>query len=322
MYTIARSICILLTLFITNAFAEVYPTREVKIIVGAGAGGGTDLLARLFADYANRRTGSRFVIENNGAAGGNVAFAQVARAQPNGYTLGLASSGNIVINPHIFKSLSYDPLSAFQPVSLIANTPQVIVVSSKSAYHSLGDLINAARKKPSTISYASAGIASTPHLTAAQLGKLMNVNFLHIPYRGAAAAVTDVTTNNVDFFSVGLSAVISGLESNTLRAIAVAHSTRLPQIPNVPTTEEAGTKNLETSTWFGLVAPSGTPSDIVERLNKIVQDMLADPAELKKLTDSFMVPMGDGPIKFADRIKTEHTDWGRLINELGISMSQ
>lgn len=322
MNLITRTIFMFLAITSAPAYAGPYPERDVRIIVGAGAGGGTDLLARIFADFARRRNGNSFIVENNGAAGGNVAFTQLARARPDGYTLGLASSGNIVINSHIFKSLTYDPLTAFQTVSVIASTPQVIVVNNKSPYDTLGDLITSARKNPSTISYASAGLASTPHLTAAQLGKLTGVTFLHVPYRGAAAAVTDVASNNVDFVSIGLSAVIAGLQSNTLKAIAVAHSSRLPQLPDVPTTAEAGTTNLETSTWFGLVAPAGTPTAVVESLNEIVQEMLADTNERKRLTDNFMVPMGDGPEKFASRIKKEHSEWGTIISDLGISMSQ
>ncbi len=300
---------------------QPYPNREIRILVGAAAGGVTDVIARAFANYAGTKTGARFVIENNGAASGNVAFAQLARSTPDGYTLGLAAAGNIVINPHLFKTMLFDPVTALTPIAAIAHAPQVIVVNASAPYRSLADLIDAAKAKPSTVTYGSAGIGTTNHLAAARLGRLTGTDLVHVPYRGVAPAVTDLLGGNIAFMSVALGPVIGGIQAGQLRPLALAKGQRAPELPDVPTATEAGLKDFDLTTWFGLVAPAGTPKPVIDHLNGLVQAMLADPVERRRLAETFLVPMGEGPEPFAARIRAESALWRATIAELAIVMN-
>ena len=300
---------------------QPYPNKEIRILVGAAAGGVTDIIARAFANYAGSKTGARFVIENNGAASGNVAFAQLARSAPDGYTLGLAAAGNIVINPHLFKTMRFDPVTALTPVAAIAHAPQVIVVNANAPYRSLAELIDAAKARPSTLTYASAGIGTTNHLAAARLGRMAGAELVHVPYRGVAPAVTDLLGGNIAFMSVAIGPVIGGIQAGQLRPLALAASARSPDLPNVPTAAEAGLRDFDLTTWFGLMAPAGTPKPVIDHLNGLVQAMLADPAERKRLADNFLVPMGDDPDAFAARIRSESLTWRSTIADLAIVMN-
>ncbi len=299
--------------------ADEYPAKNVRIIVGAAPGGITDVIARLLGDYLARATGARTVVENVAGAGGNIAFAQLAKSAPDGYTLGLASAGNIVINQFLYQNMSFDPLTDLVAAAPIAAAPQLLMVSASSPFRTLGDLADDARKNPGAINYGSAGVGSTPHLSGALFEKLAGLRMTHVPYRGTAPAITDLLGMRLQLVAIGAQPVISFIKDGQLRALAVTDARRLASLPDVPTAAEAGFPGYEVSSWFGLFAPKGTPGPVIEKLDGLVRAMLADPAERRKFTDVSIVPMDVSRADFKAQIDREAKAWGGMIREAGIT---
>lgn len=310
----------LLALHAVPARAADYPAQPVKIIVGASAGGVTDVIARSFAQYFAQASGGTAIVENVTGAGGNTAFASVARAEPDGYTLGLAAAGNLVINPHLYRSMRFDPLTDLAPVAPIAAAPQVVVVNAASPYKTLAELLAAAKAAPGTINYGSAGVGSTNHLAGALLAKLAGVELVHVPYRGIAPAVTDLVGENIQVMSVAVAPLIAFVRDGRLRPLAVATRERIRDLPDVPTAAEAGLPGYEMTTWFGLVAPKATPKAIVDRLNGLARAMVEDPAERQRLESSFLEPMSMSPDAFDALIKADTEKWAATVKGLGVQL--
>jgi tripartite-type tricarboxylate transporter receptor subunit TctC len=318
-FSIAAALTIALTL---PALAQdTYPSRPVRIVVGAAAGGVTDVIARFFGEYVSKQTGGQIVVENVTGAGGNVAFAQVATSNPDGYTLGLAAAGNIVINPALYKNMRFDPIADLVPVAPIAAAPQVVVVQRDVPAKSFADLLNLAKAKPGTINYGSAGAGTTNHIAGALLAKQAGVDLVHVPYRGIAPAVTDLVGGRIQLMSVAVAPVIGFVREGSMRPLAVATKERLKDLPEVPTAAEAGLPGYEMTTWFGLMAPKGTPKPIVDRLNALARAMVADPTERKRLEDNFLVPMSMTPEEFTALVKADAATWSKTVSDLGIQLN-
>jgi tripartite-type tricarboxylate transporter receptor subunit TctC len=292
----------------------------VKIVVGASAGGVTDVVARSYAQYLTQATGAPAIVENVTGAGGNVAFASVARAEPDGYTLGLAAAGNIVINPHIYRNMRFDPVADLVPVAPLAAAPQVVVVGAAVPAKTLPELLELAKAEPGRLNYGSAGLGTTNHLAGALLAKLGGLDLQHVPYRGISPAVTDLVGGNIQLMSVAVAPVIGFVREGKLRPLAAATRERLPDLPDVPTAAEAGLPGYEVTTWFGLVAPRGTPEEVVDRLNGLARAMVADPAERRRLEASHLVPMSMSPAEFAALVKADSASWARTAAGLGVSL--
>lgn len=312
------AIATLMVLACAPAFAQTYPSRPVRLMVPASAGGVTDLVARITADYLFTRTNQRFVVENRTGAGGNLATEAVAKAEPDGYTLGIVASGNLVINPFIFRSMPFDAKTDLIPVAAIAEAPQVIAINKDVPAWTLQELIAMAKAKPESLKYASAGIGSTMHLAGDRFARLAGVKLVHVPYRGASPAVTDVIGGFVQMISVSAGPIIAFVRSEQLRVLAAASPRRLKYFPDVPTSAEAGLPGYEMTTWFGLVAPRNTPDEIVQRLNGFVREMLTDPAAGKRLEDGFLDRMPTTQPEFAAFVAAEFPKWEKVVRDSGL----
>jgi tripartite-type tricarboxylate transporter receptor subunit TctC len=312
----------LATLASAPGHAEPYPARSVRVMVPASAGGVTDLVARIAAEYLSTRTNQRFVVENRTGAGGNLATDAVAKAEPDGYTLGVVASGNIVINPYIYEKMPFNAKADLVPVASIAEAPQVIAINKDVPAKTLKDLITIANANPESIRYASAGIGSTMHLAGDQFARLAGVKLVHVPYRGAAPAVTDVISGVVQVIPVSAGPIMGFVRSGQLRVLAAASPHRLKHFPDVPTSAEAGLPGYEMTTWFALVAPRGTPDVIVQTVHGLIQDMLADPASIKRLDESFLDRMPSTQPGFASFVAAEFPRWEKVVHDSGLQPDQ
>ncbi|HEV3395856.1 MAG TPA: tripartite tricarboxylate transporter substrate binding protein [Xanthobacteraceae bacterium] len=312
------AVALLIALACEPALGETYPSRPVRVMVPASAGGVTDLIARITADYLFVRTNQRFVVENRTGAGGNLATEAVARAEPDGYTLGLVASGNLVINPYIYQRMPFDAKTDLVPVAAIAEAPQVIAINKDVPAATLQDLIAIARAKPESLKYASAGNGSTMHLAGDRFARLAGVKLVHVPYRGASPAVTDVVAGFVQVISVSAGPIVAFVRSGQLRVLAAASARRLKHFPDVPTSAEAGLPGYEMTTWFGLVAPRNTPDEIVQTLNGFIRDMLANPGAGKRLEDAFLDRMPMTQPEFAAFVAAEFPKWEKVVRDSGL----
>jgi tripartite-type tricarboxylate transporter receptor subunit TctC len=302
----------------SGAQAQTYPNRPVRLMVPASAGGVTDLVARIAADYLSGQLKQQFVVENRTGAGGNIATDAVAKANPDGYTLGLVASGNVVINPYIYKSMPFDPQTDLIPVASIAEAPQVIAVNKDVPAQSLAELIALAKAKPNSLSYATAGAGTSMHLAGDQFARLAGIQITHVPYRGAVPAVTDVVAGNVQIIPVSAGPIMGFVRSGQLRVLAAASPRRLTYFPDVPTTAEAGLPGYEMTTWFGLVAPKGTPDAIVQALHQAVARMLKDPVSVRRLEDAFLDLMPLSQKQFAEFVAAEFPKWEKTVRASGL----
>jgi len=300
----------------TLAAAEDYPTRPIKIIVSTSAGGITDVAARVFGQYVTAKTGHTVVIDNRAGAGGNIAMDAVAKAAADGYTLGVANTGNIVINPYLYRSMPYDPLRDLVPVGSMGEVPLFMVVNGKLPAQNLKEFVAYAKSHP--VSYGSAGVGTTPHLAADAFNRSTGLDMVHVPYRGSTAAMTDVIGGAIPMTFVSLGQYIELLRQGTIRVLGVASTRRVSYLPDVPTFAEQGFPGLETGTWFALFAPEGTPSANVDRLNAHVRAMYDDPDSRKRLDAAFLDPMVQTAAEFAAQVKADAARWERIVRESGV----
>lgn len=297
--------------------AQPYPSKLIRIIIPSPPGGVTDVVARIAADYMSNTIGQRVVGENRTGAAGNVGMDVVAKADPDGYTLALGITGNF-INAFVYKQMPFDVLKDFVPVSPIGEAPQILIVNANMPAKSLKEFIALAKSQPGKFSYGSAGSGSTAHLGANQFVRLAGLELLHVPYRGVGPAVTDLVNGTIQMVSLSAGPVIGFVRAGKLRFLAVASKQRLPQFPDLPTSQEAGLPEYEMSTWFGLFAPRGTPGTIVEQLNRNVRAMVKDPVAKKRLEDYFLTPMDMSATEFSEFVHAEYKKWGRVVRESGI----
>jgi tripartite-type tricarboxylate transporter receptor subunit TctC len=302
-------------------FAQVkWPEKPIKLIVPFTPGGGTDFLSRLIADKIATATKWVFVVDNKPGATGNIGMAAVAKAPPDGYTIGMGQTANLAINPALYRKMPFDPLKDFAPIVLVASQPVVLVVRSDLPYKTLADLINAAKAKPDGVSMASAGSGTIGHLAGVLLGRQAGVQFLHVPYKGAGGAVADLLGGQVGFSFSTIPPVLSMLKAGKLRALAVSSAKRSSVLPDVPTVDESGYKGFVADSWYGLVAPAKTPAAIITSINTEVNKALGSKDFIEKLATEGSTPLGGSPEEFAAYLKAEYAKWGSLIREAGIKM--
>ena len=265
------------------------PSGSITMIVGWPAGGPSDNVARLAAARMSEALGQAIVIDNRAGAGGNIGSDAAARARPDGSTIMLATVASHGLNSVLYTKLNYDPLKDFAPIGMIATSPSVLLVPVESPIRSVRQLIEAARAQPGKLNYASGGVGSSQHLAGASFKKLAGVDITHIPYKGTAPAMTDLMANRVDL--VLTTGAMSFIRSGKVRAVAVAAHQRLPALPDVPTFEEAGLKGFYTDSWYGLVAPSGTPRPALEKLNAALATALRNPEVQKQFAEQGSLPV-------------------------------
>lgn len=294
-----------------------YPSRPVKILVPSSPGGGTDILARVLANHLSQVLKGQFYVENRPGAGQMIGIEVVAHAPPDGYTLLMAAS-TLSINPVLFKNIKYDVLKDFAPISLVASVANVFVCAPSVPINSVADLVALAKQKPSELTYASAGIGTSPHMSAELLMSMTGTKLTHIPFRGTGPIISEVLAGRV---TVGVPNMLTAkpqIDAGTLRALAVTGSKRTPALPSVPTVAEAGVPGYESIQWYGLLAPAGTPSEIIKRIQAEVVVALRTPEVREKLATDGAEPIGSTPDEFAAVIRDELQKWSRVAKESGI----
>ena len=299
------------------AEAQDYPSRPVRVVVAFPPGGPTDFVGRLVTDKMTAALGQRIYIENRAGAAGTVGADNVAKADPDGYSLFLTTSGAVTIAPHI-QSVPYDPLRDFAPVALVTKVTEILVVTPKLGIKSVKELIALAKAKPGGVSFASTGIGSPPHLAQELLDVAGGVKFLHVPYRGAAPALTDLLGGQVQVLAADLPVLISQIQAGTLLPIGAASDKRDALLPDVPTLAEQGYPNTDASNWYALLAPAKTPPAVIAKLNKALNDALNDPEVHDKLVKSGATPAGGTPEALGAFMKAEYEKWGKVVKERGI----
>jgi tripartite-type tricarboxylate transporter receptor subunit TctC len=301
------------------ADAQTYPNRPIRLLHGFSPGGAADTLARVVSDGLSKRLGQPVIVEAKPGAGGNIAAAAIANAASDGYTLGLVTGAH-AISGTLYKKLAYEPTDSFEMVSTLVYYALVIAVRADSPAKTLPDLIAMAKAKPNELSFGSVGFGSTHHLAGELLTTTAGIKMVHVPYRGDAPSVTSLLGGDVPVI-VGTTVLLAGqIESGAIRGLAVTSPTRTPLLPNVPSAEEAGLKGYDVRTWAGLVAPKGTPADIVQKLNAETASMLADPAVKKALeTATGGEVRGSTPEQMRVLIRSEIAKWSKVIDEAKIA---
>jgi tripartite-type tricarboxylate transporter receptor subunit TctC len=312
------SAIVLAALGLSVASAQDYPSKPIRIMVGFAAGGIADLGARLLADHITRETGQAVVVENRPAAAGTIAVQAVAKAPADGYTLGVVLSGQLVINPFVQKTYPLDALKDVLPVAAIGEAPQMIAIHAGVPAKTLKEFVALAKAKPNTLSYASAGFGSLPHLSAAEFLRQAGIDLVHVPYKGNAPATADLLGGQVQLISSSIGGLRAGLEAGKIRLLLVATKNRLPYIPDVPTSAEAGVPDYLMTVWMGVVAPPGTPQPIVDRLHSLVQGMLKDQGMVRKMASAAIDVMPMSQADFAAFVKDEYGRWQKIVKNAGV----
>jgi tripartite-type tricarboxylate transporter receptor subunit TctC len=299
------------------ASAQDYPSKPVRIVVPYAAGGGTDALARYLAHGLERRLGQPFVIENRPGQGTAIGAAYVARAAPDGYTLLAATSSTLAINPSVYKKLSYDPLTDFAPISLIAAVPFVLVVNPSLPARSVAELVALAKSKPGELSYASGGMGAAHHIYVELFKSMTGVDVKHVPYRGGGPALADVVAGHVPIMFGDVGQVTGLVREGQVRALGVTVGRRVETIPDVPTMVEAGLAGFEANSWQSLVAPANLPPPIVAALSKALSAMLAEPTTKEHFLALGMQPLSSTPEEFTAYLRAEIGKWAPIIKAAG-----
>ena len=297
------------------AWAQNFPSRPVRIVVAFPPGGPTDFVGRLVADKMSGLLGQRVYIDNKPGANGTLGGGDVAKSDPDGYSLFLTTAGAVTVSPHIMANMPFDTFRDFAPVALVTKVSEVLAVSPKLGIKSVKSLIALAKEKPGAVTFASTGIGSPPHLAQLMLDASAGVTFLHVPYRGAAPAMTDLLGGQVQVICLDMPVVISQIQAGTLVAIGIAGDKRDAILPDVPTLAEQGYPNTNASNWYALLAPAKTPPDVVAKLNKAVNDALNDAEVREKLVKTGATPVGGAPEELGTFMKAEYEKWGRLVKE-------
>jgi tripartite-type tricarboxylate transporter receptor subunit TctC len=301
------------------ATAQTYPDRLIKIIAPFPPGGLVDVLARALGDEMSKSLGKPVIVENKPGAGGDIGADIVAKAAPDGYTLLMTSPGIQSINQFLYKSMPFDPDKAFAPISMVADMSMVVVVHPKTGITTLKQLVDFAHAHPAKLTFGSAGIGTTGHLGLELLMYAGQMKFTHVPYKGAAPSITDLIGGQIDGVVDNPPTVLAHIKAGTITALAVAAKQRLAVLPNVATAAEAGLPGWEASSWFGLVAPAGTPAAIVERLHAEVTKAVNSP-RIQALRDRGMHIVGDSPQEFGALIVAERNKWGKIIKSAKIAV--
>ncbi|ANN65504.1 tripartite tricarboxylate transporter substrate binding protein [Bordetella bronchialis] len=319
MKTLMRGLCAGLALaFAACAGAAGYPDKPIRLIVPYAAGGSTDSTARLVAKGLAERLGQPVVVENRAGAGGMIGQDLVAKAPADGYTLLLSAAGPLTVTPHAYEKVPYDPVRAFTPIKLIAKAPLVLVANPKLGFKSVQDLIEAARKNPGKVTYASFGIGSAGHLAGELFKSLTGVDMVHVPYKGSAPGLVDVVGGQVNVMFDVLVSALPQVQAGKLDALAITLGERSQLMPNVPTMQEAGITGFEAGTWFGLLGPAGMPPEVVARLSQAADQVLAQAALRKELVAQGAEVAGGSTDDFRRFFLSEYDKWGRVARAAGI----
>jgi tripartite-type tricarboxylate transporter receptor subunit TctC len=306
-------------LALQTAAAQDYPSRPVTVIVPFSTGSASDVIARIVLERMSASAGQRFIVDNRPAAGGAVGTVAAAKAAPDGYTILMGASGPLIVAKVLQPQLAYDAERDFQPISMYGRLPNIVVVSTRLPVKTLDELVDYVKKKPG-VGYGSVGNGSSQHLAGALFEQIAGVQMTHVPYRVTSQLQSDLIGGEVPVSFQLLPNVIAALRAGQVRALAVANNTRLAALPDVPTAAELGVKDYESSAWFGLVAPRGTPRPLVDKLNAEVVAAMAAPAVKSRFVEFGAEPMSTTPDDFARYISLEVVKWRELIAKAGIKL--
>jgi len=303
-----------LVLTAVPSLAQNYPNKSVRVVVGFAAGGPTDVIARIVAQKLSDTLGHQFYVENIGGAGGNTAAGQVARAPADGYTVMVISTG-FVVNPSLYAKVPYDPIKDFLPVTLVAVSPNVVVVNPSVPAKTIPELVQLIRDNPGKYSYAGPGVGSTPHLSGELFRLHFNLDLVHVPFTGAGPAIQATLGGHTPIAFTAMPPAMAAVKDGKLRALGVAADRRVAALPDLPTFAEQGIKDQEADTLTGIVLPAGTPKEIVDLLQREVAKIVAQPDVKEKLGALGFVPIANTPDAFGTRIKLEIEKWGKVVRD-------
>jgi len=297
-----------------TAFAQSYPNKSVRVVVGFAAGGPTDVIARIVAQKLSDSLHHQFYVENVPGAGGNTASGQVARAPADGYTIMVISTG-FVVNPSLYARVPYDPIKDFAPVTLVAASPNVVVVNPSVPAKTIPELVQLIRDNPAKYSFAGPGVGSTPHLSGELFRLAFNLDLTHVPFTGAGPAIQSTLGGHTPIAFTALPPALAAVKDGQLRALGVAADKRVEALPDVPTFAEQGVKGQEADTLTGIVVPAATPKEIVDLLYKEIAKAVAQPDVKDKLAALGFNPIANTPDEFGARIKAEIEKWGKVVRD-------
>ena len=313
-------LCVL-TVISSSMVSAAYPERSIRLVVPFATGGTSEIVARSVASMLTTSLGQSVYVDNKPGGAGNIAMEEAKRASPDGYTLMLGHVGTLAVNPALFgKKLPYDPNKDFAPVTLVAKVPNVIAVSEKSQYKTLGDLVADAKKNPGKINYGSAGNGSAGHLAMEYFCSEAGIDLVHVPYKGSGPMLTDLIGGQIQATFNGLPSLMGQIKGNALRPLAVGSLDRSKVLPSVPTIAESGYKGFETSQWYGIIAPAGTPQPIIDKLAQEIAKGLKSKEDSRKMLEDGAVLVGDTPAQFASFIKSEQSRWAKVVEKAKITV--
>jgi len=315
-------IAIALMAALTPARAQDFPARPIRLVVAFPPGGPTDFVARLLADKLKGILGQSVLIENKSGANAAIGADYVAKSDPDGYTLFFTTISAVVMNPHLRADLPYDPVRDFAPVTRVVLTTEVLVVSTKSPIKSAKELIDLAKEKNGGLPMASTGVGSLPHLALELFQQSAGIKVVHVPYRGAAPAVTDILGGQVIGSFLDLPVVMPQIIGGNLRALGTASPRRDPVLPDLPTFDEQGYRDVYADNWYAVFAPARTPAPVIARLNSAFKAALSDPEVGRKLLAAGAVPAPTSPEELGDILKADHARWGKIIRARNIKISE
>ena len=303
------------------ARAQDYPNRQIRLIVPFPAGGPNDIIARLVGQRMSELFKQTIIIDNRSGQAGVLGTDVVAKAAPDGYTIGIVSASSLVINPTMEK-IAYDPKKDLAPVTLVTTVPEMLVVASNVPANNMAELVALAKAQPGKLNFASAGVGGLPHL-AGELFKLTaKIDIVHVPYRGAAPAINDLLGQQVQMVFLDLPVILPQIQAGRLKPIALGARQRAPTAPDVPTTAEVGMPDLLIENWYGMIAPAGTPEKIIAEINRVANEAMNDPSVKQKLADQGLTVAGDTPAQFRTFIDSETTKWAKVIKDAGVKIEK
>ena len=301
------------------ALAQSWPAKPIRLVVPFAPGGSSEIIARSLAAPLSAALGQQVYVDNKPGGAGNVAMEEVKRAPADGYTMILGHVGVLAVNPALFgKALPYDPVKDFIPVTLVATVPNVIAVNPDLSVTTLAELVRKAKAEPGKLNYGSAGNGSAGHLAMEYFKQQAKVDIVHVPYKGTGPMLTDLMGGQTQLTFNGVPPIIGQIKGGKLRPIAVGSSKRVPSLPDVPTIAESGYPGFETSQWYGILLPAGTPAPIVERLHREIVAALAKPDTTRRIVEDGGVAVGNSPAEFAALIAREEKRWGEVVRNAGV----
>jgi tripartite-type tricarboxylate transporter receptor subunit TctC len=311
---------LLVTASISAAVAQGYPNKPIRLVVTFPAGGGADFVARAIAPKLSEALGQPVVIDNRAGANGGIGNEIVAKSPPDGYTLLLGAAGALTIAPHLYEKLPFDTFKDFDPVSLVGSSPFILTVNPSVPASSLQELTALAKAKPATLNFGSSGTGGAPHLAGELYKSLAGVNLVHVPYKGLAPAITDLLGGQVQVLFADVGLVAPHIKAGKLKALAVTGTQRSSAVPDIPTMIEAGLPGYSAGTWYGILAPAGTPASVTAKLNAALVSLLATTEIKTQFAGQGIDPAGDRPEQFATLIRDDYDKWARLIREAKIKV--